>query len=152
MIRIYQGLFIAVLSLAVPAAGAFDTAAARGLTRAGGAGLAARAFAPPRRVGPAFRPPRWVGPAFRPPRWVGRAHFPGRRVDGLVAPLYGYGLGYGYAPGYGGVVVVLPPQPASASEPEPPARVTCKPARETVEVPAEGGGTRKVSFTRCADE
>jgi hypothetical protein len=156
MIRIHQGLFIAALGLAVPAAGAFDAAAAHGLTRAGGAGVAARGFAPPRRVGPAFRPPRWVGPAFRPPRWVGPAHVPGRRIDGLVAPLYGYGLGYGlgygYAPGYGGVVVVLPPEPASASEPAPPPRVTCKPARATVEVPAEGGGTRKVSFTRCADE
>jgi len=50
------------------------------------------------------------------------------------------------------VVLVLPPQPASAAEPAPPPRITCKIARETIEVPAEGGGTRKVSFTRCAGE
>ena len=150
MIRIHQGLFIAVLGLAMPAAGAFDAAAARGLTRAGGAGVAARGFAPPRRV---TSPLQWRGPRWHAPRWqVRRPHDPRRRIDGFAAPFYGDGLGYGYAPGYGGVVVVLPPEPASASEPAPPPRVTCKPARATVEVPAEGGGTRKVSFTRCADE
>ena len=150
MIRIYQGFFIAVLGFAMPAAGAFDAAAARGLTRGGGAGFAARGFAPPRRV---MSPLQWRGPRWHAPRWqVLRPHEPQRRIGGFVGPFYGYGLGYGYAPGYGGVIVVLPPEPASASEPAPPPRVTCKPARATVEVPAEGGGTRKVSFTRCADE
>ena len=145
MIRIQQGLFIAALGFAVSATGAFDAAAAGGWTRGGGAGFSARAVAPPRRVGPVQPPRRVEGPVR--PRRVG-PHDPRRRIDGLVAPLYGYG----YAPGYGGVIVVLPPQPASASEPAPPPRVVCKLRRETVEVPAEGGGTRKVSVTRCAGE
>ena len=149
MIRICQGLCIAALGFAVSAIGAFDPAAARGLTRAGGAGFAARAFAPPRRVGP-VQPPRRVEGPIRPRR-VG-PHDPRRRIDGLAAPLYGYGLGYGYAPGFGGVIVVLPPQAASAAEPAPPPRVVCNPRRETIEVAAEGGGTRKVSVTRCAGE
>jgi hypothetical protein len=130
MIRIHRGLLIAALGFALPAIGAFDTAAARGLTRAGGSGFAARSFAPP----------RWIGRPLRP-------HSVRRRDGSFVAPFYGYGD----VPGFGGVIVVLPQQPASAPEPAPPPAPACKRDRKTVEVPAEGGGTRKVSVTRCAD-
>ena len=64
---------------------------------------------------------------------------------------YGYGYGYPgpvatYTPGdYGAPVVVLPAQATPASAPAP----HCVHSRETVTVPAEAGGERKVTITRC---
>ena len=62
-----------------------------------------------------------------------------------------YGYGYGgpvatYTPDeYGVPVIVLPAQatPAAAAAPH------CVHSRETVTVPAEAGGERKVTITRC---
>ena len=78
----------------------------------------------------------------------------------FVSP-YGYGYGYGGYVGGGAVatytptdnaapVVVLPAQVMPAAEPA----VTviehhCTMSRETVTVPAEAGGERKVTITRC---
>ena len=51
-----------------------------------------------------------------------------------------------YAPGdYAAPVVVLPAQAAPAATPAP----HCVHSRETITVPAEAGGERKVTITRC---
>lgn len=51
-----------------------------------------------------------------------------------------------YAPGdYAAPVVVLPAQAAPAAAPAP----RCVHSRETIIVPAEAGGERKVTITRC---
>lgn len=61
---------------------------------------------------------------------------------------YGYGPVATYAPGdYAAPVVVLPAQVAPAAAPAPAPR--CVHSRETVTVPAEAGGERKVTITRC---
>lgn len=68
----------------------------------------------------------------------------------IYAP-YGYGYGYTgpvatYTPGdYGQPVIVLPAQATPAAAPAP----HCVHSRETVTVPAEAGGERKVTITRC---
>jgi hypothetical protein len=62
-----------------------------------------------------------------------------------------YGYGYTgpvatYTPGdYGTPVIVLPAQATPAAAPAP----HCVHSRETVTVPAEAGGERKVTITRC---
>jgi hypothetical protein len=56
---------------------------------------------------------------------------------------YGYGPVATYAPGDYAAPVVLPAQAAPAPAPR------CVHSRETVTVPAEGGGERTVTITRC---
>jgi len=62
-----------------------------------------------------------------------------------------YGYGYTgavatYTPGdYAAPIVVLPAQLTPAATPVP----RCEHSRETITVPAEGGGERKVTITRC---
>jgi hypothetical protein len=57
---------------------------------------------------------------------------------------YGYGPVATYAPGdYAAPVVLLPAQAAPAPAPH------CVHSRETIIVPAEAGGERKVTITRC---
>jgi len=59
---------------------------------------------------------------------------------------YGYGPVATYAPGdYAAPVIVLPAQAAPSAAPAP----RCVHSRETVTVPAEAGGERKVTITRC---
>ncbi len=61
---------------------------------------------------------------------------------------YGYGPVATYAPGdYAAPVIVLPAQVMPAAAPAPAPR--CVHSRETVTVPAEAGGERKVTITRC---
>lgn len=57
---------------------------------------------------------------------------------------YGYGPVATYAPGdYATPVIVLPAQGAPAPVPH------CVHSRDTIIVPAEAGGERKVTITRC---
>lgn len=95
----------------------------------------------------------------------GHGHFSGHmhagpyhyRGHGRYGP---YGT-YSYWPySYGGGVVVAepdeseallnyPPQPTVVYVPLPPQALTCHRSREIVTVPAENGGTAKVTITRC---
>jgi len=72
---------------------------------------------------------------------------------------YGYGYGYGYG-GYGGPVATYTPADYGYGEPvvvmpqqaAPTVTVIqprCTLSRETITVPAEGGGERQVTITRC---
>jgi hypothetical protein len=70
---------------------------------------------------------------------------------------FGYPYGYGYG-GYGPVATYTPTEygqtplvvlPAQVSQPAVIVAPRCTPTRETVTVPAEGGGERQVTITRC---
>jgi hypothetical protein len=66
---------------------------------------------------------------------------------------------YGAWPFYGGGIVAVPPYaPENAVSyapatvvyvPLPPQALTCHRSRQTVTVPAEAGGTRQITVTRC---
>jgi hypothetical protein len=66
------------------------------------------------------------------------------RAHAHVTWPYGYGPVATYAPGENAApVVVLPAQVMPAAAPR------CVHSRETITVPAEAGGERKVTITRC---
>ncbi len=71
---------------------------------------------------------------------------------------YGYGYGYPYGYGYGGPVATYTPGDYGQPVIVVPAQLTpattviaphCTHSRETITVPAEGGGERQVTITRC---
>jgi len=67
---------------------------------------------------------------------------------------------YGAWPFYGGGIVAVPPyapvnsvnyvsEPTIVYVPLPPRALTCHRSRATVTVPAEAGGTKQITITRC---
>lgn len=85
-------------------------------------------------------------------------HFSGRlhaaqhhRAQGAW-PFYGgfYGGGLAVVPSYAADAVVTYPPPAQVVYvPVPPLSLSCHRSQQTVTVPAEAGGTRQVTVTRC---
>jgi hypothetical protein len=79
-----------------------------------------------------------------------RAFAPNRfsnRLGGYSAG-YGYGLPDAYFDDIEPVVVTFPPLRIDPVIPAPPP-LTCSRSRETLTVPAESGGTREITITRC---
>jgi hypothetical protein len=83
-------------------------------------------------------------------------HFSNRLHAGHHRGAYGAG----YWPFYGGGIVAVPPyapantvnyvsEPTTVYVPLPPRALTCHRSRETVTVPAQAGGTTKITVTRC---
>jgi hypothetical protein len=86
-------------------------------------------------------------------------HFSNRLHAAHRHGTYG-GYGAYYSPFYSGALVAVPPYAADASMTyapppavvyvaEPPRALTCHRSRQTVTVPAEAGGTRQITVTRC---
>ncbi len=76
------------------------------------------------------------------------------RYDRFYHPFGGYLAGYGYElpgayfEGFEPALAAFPPLRIDPVIPPPPP-LTCSRSRETVTVPAESGGTREITITRC---
>jgi hypothetical protein len=86
------------------------------------------------------------------------SHFGGHLRSGRLHSGFNRGA-YGQWPLYGGIVSVPPFGPGNTINyaapttviyvPEPPRALTCHRSQDTITVPAEAGGTSKITVTRC---